>query len=312
MAQGRIFVGKEAFDHIKNKTLPKGDPLVLAEIAGINGAKMAYQNIPLCHPLGLDQVAVYTILNEEDHSITVYCIASAVAKTGVEMEAIGGVNAALLTIYDLSKMINADLKISDIRLLFKAGGKSGLWFHAEGVPNELREALEQNQKPYTNMRAVAIEMSDRAYNKVPNYPDIGLLLKDELERLGANVLEYILLPDDKELIKQTILRCVNEKSPDLIVLHGGTGLSTHDVTPLAVMEVADRIIPGIGECMRKSGEKFTPYTWISSSLGAIIKQTLLIVIPGSKNSIYENLSLLSEIIVKGILELHETTTKQKA
>lgn len=143
LARGIIYVGEETFEKIKNKTMPKGDPLVLSEIAGINGAKSAYQFIPLCHPLSMEQVVVFTVPNESDFSITVYCLASAYAKTGVEMEAMAGANSALLSIYDLCKIVNAHLVIGEIRLLFKEGGKSGIWTHEKGIPQELRSILDK-------------------------------------------------------------------------------------------------------------------------------------------------------------------------
>jgi len=81
IAKGKILVGKEAFDLIKNKKLPKGDALILAEIAGINGAKLAYQMLTLCHPLGLDMVKIITKLNDDEYAIECFCIASTHAKT---------------------------------------------------------------------------------------------------------------------------------------------------------------------------------------------------------------------------------------
>jgi cyclic pyranopterin phosphate synthase len=76
-------------------------------------------------------------MNDEDYSLEVYCVVSAYAKTGVEMEAIMGVNSALITIYDLSKIVNPDLKIEGIHLLVKQGGKSGLWLNPGGLPEFL-------------------------------------------------------------------------------------------------------------------------------------------------------------------------------
>ena len=82
--------------------------------------------------------ATKIIMNEVDSSLEVYCVVSAVAKTGVEMEAIMGVNAALITIYDLSKIVNPHLKIDNVKLLIKEGGKSGLWTNPDGLPEFLK------------------------------------------------------------------------------------------------------------------------------------------------------------------------------
>ncbi len=139
LASGKIFVGQEVFNLIKNKEMPKGDPLTLAEVASVLGVKKTSELIPLCHPLPIDHTATKIIMNEDDNSIEVFCVVSTYSKTGVEMEAIMGVNAALITIYDLSKIVNANLRIDNIRLLIKEGGKSGIWKNPEGIPDFLRE-----------------------------------------------------------------------------------------------------------------------------------------------------------------------------
>ena len=139
LASGKIYVGKEVFDLIKDSKMPKGDPITLAEISAVLGVKKTSEIIPLCHPLQIDHTATKIIMNEIDNSLEVYCIVSAIAKTGVEMEAIMGVNAALITIYDLSKIVNPHLKIDNIKLLIKEGGKSGLWKNPEGLPSFLED-----------------------------------------------------------------------------------------------------------------------------------------------------------------------------
>ncbi len=121
-----------------NKKMPKGDPITLAEVSAVLGVKKTSELIPLCHPLPIDHTATKIIMNELDSSLEVFCVVSAVAKTGVEMEAIMGVNSALITIYDLSKIVNPHLKIDNVKLLIKEGGKSGLWKNPDGLPDFLR------------------------------------------------------------------------------------------------------------------------------------------------------------------------------
>jgi len=139
LASGKIYVGKDVFELIKNKEMPKGDPISLAEVSAVLGVKKTSELIPLCHPLPIDHTATKIIMHDEDSSLEVFCIVSAYAKTGVEMEAIMGVNAALITIYDLSKIVNPHLKIDNIKFLIKEGGKSGLWKNPEGLPEFLKE-----------------------------------------------------------------------------------------------------------------------------------------------------------------------------
>ena len=137
LASGKIYVGKEVFNLIKNKEMPKGDPITLAEVSALLGVKKTSELIPLCHPLPIDHTATKIIMNNEDNSLEVFCVVSAYAKTGVEMEAIMGVNAALITIYDLSKIVNPHLEINNVKLLIKEGGKSGLWTNPDGLPKFL-------------------------------------------------------------------------------------------------------------------------------------------------------------------------------
>ncbi len=139
LASGKIYVGKKVFDSIKNKEMPKGDPVTLAEVSAVLGVKKTSELIPLCHPLPIDHMATKIIMHDKDSSLEVFCVVSAYAKTGVEMEAIMGVNAALITIYDLSKIINPHLKIDNVRLLIKEGGKTGLWKNPDGLPDFLKE-----------------------------------------------------------------------------------------------------------------------------------------------------------------------------
>ena len=93
------------------------------------------------YPLPLDHISVHTEIDEPKNSIIVYCLVSANSKTGVEMEALSGVNAALLAIYDLSKIVEPNLKITNARLLVKSGGKKGLWINPEGVPKKIKNVL---------------------------------------------------------------------------------------------------------------------------------------------------------------------------
>ena len=108
-------------------------------MSAVLGVKKTSELIPLCHPLPIDHTATKIIMNDNDNSIEVFCVVSAYAKTGVEMEAIMGVNAALITIYDLSKIINPHLKIHSVKLLIKEGGKSGLWKNPDGLPKFLKD-----------------------------------------------------------------------------------------------------------------------------------------------------------------------------
>ena len=140
-AKGSIKLTPKIMQSILKDINKKGDVLTVAKIAGIQGGKRTSELIPLCHPLHIDNIATKIIMHENDFSLEVFCTVSAVTKTGVEMEAIMGVNTALITIYDLSKIINPHLRIDCIRLLIKEGGKSGLWKNPDGLPSFLEDVM---------------------------------------------------------------------------------------------------------------------------------------------------------------------------
>ncbi|MEP2102271.1 MAG: cyclic pyranopterin monophosphate synthase MoaC [Parasphingorhabdus sp.] len=124
-AEGIIQMAPEVLEAIKANAMKKGDVLATARIAGIMAAKKTSDLIPLCHPLALSKVAVEFEFLE--NGIRIEAMARLTGKTGVEMEALTAVSTALLTVYDMSKAMQKDMLISDIRLLYKSGGKSGDW-----------------------------------------------------------------------------------------------------------------------------------------------------------------------------------------
>ncbi len=142
IAAGKILLGPEAYPLVAERRLPKGDALTLAEVAGIQGAKKTPDLIPLCHPIGLTKVKVMHVLRPEEQAVEAFCLAVITERTGVEMEALTGASTALLTIWDLSKPVEAALKIDALRLLYKEGGKSGTWINPEGLPDEARQLLD--------------------------------------------------------------------------------------------------------------------------------------------------------------------------
>ena len=142
VAGGKIHLGEEAFSLLMEGKLPKGDPLAMAEIAGIQAAKQTPSLIPLCHPISLNRVMIHSVPRPDDHLVELFCVAEIEEKTGVEMEALTGVSIALLTIWDLTKPVNAALEISNTRLLFKSGGKRGTWIHPDGMPEEAQAIVK--------------------------------------------------------------------------------------------------------------------------------------------------------------------------
>jgi len=125
VAAGRIAMSADAASAIAQGLIKKGDVLAVARVAGIMAAKKTADLIPLCHPIPLSAVTVDFDL--DDSGVTATATARTAGQTGVEMEALTAVTAALLTVYDMAKAIDKGMTIGDIRLLSKTGGKSGDW-----------------------------------------------------------------------------------------------------------------------------------------------------------------------------------------
>ena len=125
LAGGRVTMQRSTFDMIVNKEMHKGDVLEVARVAGIMGAKQTSALIPMCHPLNISGVEISYRLHVETATIDIEATVRVTGKTGVEMEALTAVSATALTIYDMCKAVDRGIKISDIRLLRKSGGKSG-------------------------------------------------------------------------------------------------------------------------------------------------------------------------------------------
>ena len=124
-AAGIIKVSAEVFAAVSQGSIAKGDVLTVATTAGIAGAKKTWEMIPMCHIVPLTGCSIEWELKEETCEIYCLCTARCTGRTGVEMEALTGVSAALLTVYDMCKAMDKTMEIGEIRLLEKDGGKSG-------------------------------------------------------------------------------------------------------------------------------------------------------------------------------------------
>ena len=296
IASGTIHVGEYVFGLIKNNQMIKGDPIRLAEIAAIMGAKQTSNLIPLCHPLGLDKVEFVSELIDKEFAIKVYCIAITSSKTGVEMEALTGVMTGLLTIYDLSKISEPSLTIGNVHLIIKIGGKSGVWINpvVSEIPSWINKYLPTSPD-LSGLQFSSITLSDRASSGV--YEDkSGQILNELVTELGGKIIEHIILSDDKETLKNKLNEIINQSHPQVIITTGGTGISSRDITTDTILGLGGREIPGIGELLRIYGSKFTNFSWASRSLGVIYNNTLIIALPGSTNAVKEGVDCLAPII----------------
>jgi cyclic pyranopterin phosphate synthase len=124
-AKGELVTALETLDVLEHGEAPKGDPLVIAQIAGIQAAKRTAELIPLCHQLPLSRVDVWLEIDRDLPGIRAEAEARITARTGVEMEALTAVTVALLTVYDMLKAVDRSMRIDNVRVTRKSGGRSG-------------------------------------------------------------------------------------------------------------------------------------------------------------------------------------------
>lgn len=125
IAEGEVHMQVETLALIRDNALEKGNALAVAQVAGIQAAKRTAELIPFCHPLPLDHIAVDFELDDKLPGVRIRATARSTGKTGVEMEALTAVSVAALTIYDMAKSAEKSMRIENVRLVQKIGGKSG-------------------------------------------------------------------------------------------------------------------------------------------------------------------------------------------
>jgi molybdenum cofactor synthesis domain-containing protein len=225
----------------------------------------------------------------------VYCETALTAKTGVEMEALAGASAALLTLYDLTKPVEPALAIEAVRLLFKEGGKKGLWIHPAGMSDEER----QHYRPQAAARldgetVAAITLSDRA--SAGTYEDrSGAVLGERLQAMGASVRRRLLSDGIEPLA--AALREEAALGTALVLCTGGTGFGPRDLAPEALAAVATREVPGLAELLRNAGSTQTPLAWLSRARCALVGDgTLVLLLPGSPKAVAEGMEILGPLL----------------
>lgn len=155
VASGRIYMQPETLERLLDGDLPKGDVLATARIAGIQAAKRTHELIPLCHALMLSKVGIDFEPDFENHSIGVRAFCRLSGQTGVEMEALTAVSVACLTLYDMCKAIDRGMEITEVRLLHKSGGRSGVWTREESP-----ESMPSSPGALTNGEGAGDEAAD--------------------------------------------------------------------------------------------------------------------------------------------------------
>ncbi|MDR2137047.1 MAG: bifunctional molybdenum cofactor biosynthesis protein MoaC/MoaB [Synergistaceae bacterium] len=284
-AEGFVNLTEAIARAVEARSAAKGDVLKIAELAGIMAAKRVPELIPLCHPIRLDDVRVECRLNAQDKRVRIQAFVKASEVTGVEMEALTGVSVAALTIYDMCKGIDKGMSIEGVRLLRKSGGKSGDYTAdpqkdgGKGIVSEKTVSPAETRLERRPLRAAVLTVSDKG-SRGEREDTAGPALCDLLRSIGAEVAHRAVVPDERAAITE-VLETWSE-DVQLILTTGGTGLSLRDVTPDALEEIADRVIPGFGELMRAESLKHTPHAPLSRGLAVTRGRCFIMALPGSR------------------------------
>jgi molybdenum cofactor biosynthesis protein MoaC len=269
---------------IKNNAIPKGNVFDIARAAGFLAAKQTAHLIPHCHPVSIDSMSITfeyldENLDENDNApifqngIRIYAEAKSIGRTGIEMELLTAISITALTLYDLLKPVDKNLQITDIKLDGKTGGKSG-------------------QKKYFNLppKCAVLVCSDSTAEGTRK-DQSGIIIKEMLNELNANITDYQIVRDDKETIQQKIKEWVKQ-DVQFIFTTGGTGLGPRDNTVEAVKEIIERDADGITEAMRMHGQMRTPMAMMSRAVAGSIGHTMIVTLPGSSDGARQSLEAI--------------------
>ncbi|HYM52399.1 MAG TPA: molybdenum cofactor synthesis domain-containing protein, partial [Candidatus Dormibacteraeota bacterium] len=231
--------------------------------------------------------------DREAGTISIRAEAAAIARTGVEMEALTAASIAALTVYDMAKGLQRDIVVERVELHAKEGGRSGTWS---------RDTESRTATPTATHEAVVVTVSNRSAAGEREDAS-GPALVAALSAAGWAVApEPMVVPDDEGAIAATVAGLA-DAGHRLILTTGGTGLTPTDVTPAATRRVIEREVPGLAELMRAAGLASTPMAALSRGVVGVRGRTLIANLPGSPGGATESLAALLPVLRHAIEQL---------
>jgi len=268
-ARAELLALSVTIERVQRGDTPKGDPVPVAKVAAIQATKKTTEWIPYCHNIPIEHVDVKFFFEADRIAVEVFVIS--IARTGVEMEAITAAAAAVITLYDMLKMIDEGMEIGSIRLLAKTGGKSDLP-SSEG------------------WSAAVVVASDRASRG--EYEDkSGPILAEGLRAHGASGVTTSVVSDDASAIEQAITSAVSAGAK-VVVVTGGTGLGPRDVTSATVAKLVTTPLPGVVAAFQSYSQDRVPTAMLARPVAGIMQGALLLAIPGSPGACRDALGAL--------------------
>ena len=308
-ATGRVRMSTLASDLLRTGSLPKGDGLAVARVAGIAAVKRTPDLIPLCHPIAVDGAEVDLDVGEGFVDITVSV--NSVGRTGAEMEALTGVSAAALTIIDMIKAVDKSFAIEDIHVVSKSGGTSGDW----SAPDDLAApTCHPDPTCHPALCRTAGSLPPMGYVIVSDRRSAGQaedttgpIIARTLEAAGASRLESRLVPDDEPAIVSAVEELIADGCR-IVVTSGGTGVGPRDRTPEALAPIIGQCLPGVAEALRSTGGAKTAV--LSRQVAGIVRPkngtggpALIVALPGSVRAVEESMAVLVPLFSHVISQL---------
>ena len=271
-AEALVRAEPSTVEMIRRGRIPKGSVEDVTRAAALLGIKNTPALLPFCHPIPIERGAVRCEL--EERGVRVIVEVAAIARTGVEVEAMTAAAIGALNVYDMIKPVDGTALIESVRLVEKRGGKS-----------DHRETF--TTPPHAGVLVASDSVAaGRAEDRT------GPALREALGAHGIEVERLEVVPDEVEAIRDLVRAWIDDEKIDLVFVAGGTGLGPRDVTPEALEPLIERPLPGVAEALRAHGRERTPRAGLGRNVAGARGGSVVVAVGGSPRAATEALDAL--------------------